>query len=68
MSPVLSNLVMDKIVREALHKAKVGKVEIEYRKEGSLYINYRVKAQGTGVMKAAMYADNLALIGKSTEK
>ncbi|XP_062519263.1 uncharacterized protein LOC134194353 [Corticium candelabrum] len=36
MSPVLFNLVMDKIVCEALDKAKVGGVEIEYRKEGSL--------------------------------
>ena len=65
MSPVLFNLVMDKIVCEALNKAKVGGVEIEYRKEGSLYMNYRVKAQGTSVIKAAMYADDLALIGKT---
>ena len=63
LSPVLFNLVMDKIVCEALNKDKVGGVEIEYRKEGSLYKNYRVKAQGTSVIKAAMYADDLALIG-----
>ena len=66
MSPVLFNLVMDKIVREALNKAKVGGVEIEYRKEGNLYMNYRVKAQGTSVIKAAMFADDLALIGKTS--
>ena len=64
MSPVLFNLVMDKIVCEALNKAKVGGVEIEYRKGGSLYMNHRVKAQGTSVIKAAMYADDLALIGR----
>ena len=68
MSPVLFNLVMDKIVREALNKAKVAEVEIEYRKEGSLYMNYRVKAQGTSVIKAAMYADDLALIGKTSSE
>ena len=28
-------------------------------------MNYRVKAQGTSVIKAAMYADDLALIGKT---
>ena len=66
MSPVLFNLVMDKIVCEALNKAKVGGVEIEYRKEGSLYMNCRVKAQGISVIKAAMYADDLALIGKTS--
>ena len=60
MSPVLVNLVMDKIVCEALNKAKVGGVEIEYRKEGSLYMNYRVNAQGTSVIKAAIYVDDLA--------
>ena len=68
MSPVLFNLIMDKIVCEALNKAKVGGVEIEYRKEGSLYMNYRVKAQGTSIIKAAMYADNLALIGKTSSE
>ena len=62
MSPVLFNLVIDRIVLEALNKAKVGGVEIECRKEGSLYMNYRVKAQGTSVIKAAMYADDLTLI------
>ena len=62
MSPVLFNLVIDRIVREALNKAKVGGVEIEYRKEGVLYMNYRGKAQGTSVIKAAMYADDLTLI------
>ena len=68
MSPVLFNLVMDKIVREALNKAKVGGVEIEYRKEGSLYMNCRVKAQGISVIKTAMYADDLALIGKTSSE
>ena len=29
-------------------------------------MNYRVKAQGTSVIKAAMYADDLALIGKTS--
>ena len=43
MSPVLFNLVIDKIVCKILNKAKVGGVEIEYRIEGSLYMNYRVK-------------------------
>ena len=62
MSPVLFNLVIDRIVLEALNKAKVGGVEIEYRKQGVLYLNYRVKAQGTSVIKAAMYADDLTLI------
>ena len=66
MSPVLFNLVMDKIVCEALNKAKVGEVEIEYRKQGSLYMNYRVKAQETSVIKAAMHADDLTLIGKTS--
>ena len=59
---------MDNIVCEALNKASVGGVEIEYRKEGSLYMNYRVKAQGTSVIKAAMYADDSALIGKTLGK
>ena len=66
MSPVLFNLVKNKIICEALNKAKVGGVEIEYRKEGSLYMNYRVKAQETSVIKAAMYADDLASIGKTS--
>ena len=47
MSPVSFNLVMDKIVCKALNKATVGGVEIEYKKEGSLYMNYRVKRQET---------------------
>ena len=42
MYPVLFNLIMNKIVREAINKAKVSRVEIENRKEGSLYMNYRV--------------------------
>ena len=65
ISPVLFNLVMDKIVHKALNKAKVGGVEIEYMKEGSLYMNYGVKGQGTSVIKAAMYTDDLAIFGKT---
>ena len=68
MSPVLFNLVMDKKVCEALNKAKVGGVEIEYWKQGSLYMNYKVKAQGASVIKVAMYADDLALVGKTSGK
>ena len=31
-------------------------------------MNYRVKAQGTSVIKAAMYTDDLALIGKTSDE
>ncbi|XP_062523146.1 uncharacterized protein LOC134197813 isoform X2 [Corticium candelabrum] len=46
MSPVLFNLFMDRIMRETLDKFEGGGIEIAYRTDGGLFMNYRVKPDG----------------------
>ena len=46
MSPVLFNPSMDRIMRETLDKCKGGDIEIPYRTDGGLFMNYRVNLMG----------------------
>ena len=45
---------------ETLDKVKGGGIETAYRTNGDLFMNYRVKPEGTHKIKAPMYADDLA--------
>ena len=68
MSPVLFNLFMDRIMREIVNKFEGGGIEIAYRTDGGMFMNYRVKPDGTHKIKAPMYADDLALLGTSSSE
>ena len=68
MSPVLFNLFMNRIMRETLDKFEGGGIEIAYRTDGGLFMNYHVKPDGTHKIKAPMYADDLALLGTSSSE
>ena len=68
MSPVSFNLFMDRIMRETLDKFEGGGIEIAYRTDGGLFINYCVKPDGTHKIKAPMYANDLALSGTSSSE
>ena len=68
MSPVLFNLFMGRIMRETLDKFEGGGIEIAYRTDGGLFMNYCVKPDGTHKIKAPMYADDLALLGTSSSE
>ena len=68
MSPILFYLFMDRILRETLDKFEGGGIEIAYRTDGGLSMNYRVKLDGTHKIKASMYADDLALLGTSSSE
>ena len=60
LSAVLFNLLMKLIMCETLDKVKGGGIETAYRTNGDLFMNYRVKPEGTHKIKASMYADDLA--------
>ena len=55
-------------MRETLDKVKGGGIEIAYRTDGGLFMNYRVKPEGIHKIKAPMHADDLALISTSNSK
>ena len=68
MSPVLFNLFMDRIMPETLGKFEGGGIEIAYRTDGGLFMNYRVKPDRTHKIKVPMYVDDLVLLGTSSSE
>ena len=65
LSPVLFNIHMDKIIREVLSSVDRGGIEIEYKTEDDLYLNYRCRAKGHTEIGEGMYSDDLAVIARS---
>ena len=55
-------------MRETLAKFEGGGIEIAYKTDGGLFMNYRRKPDGTHKIKAPMYADDLALLGTSSSE
>ena len=55
LSPILFNTFMDRIMRETLDKVKGGGIEISYRADGGLFVNYRVKHEGTHKIKLSSH-------------
>ena len=69
LSPILFNMLMDRIMRGTLDEVNGGSIEISYRTDGGLFGNYYpVKPERTHKMKAPIYANNLALIGTSNSE
>ena len=54
-------------MHETLDKVKGGGIEIAYRTDGDLFMNYRVKPEETHKIKAPMYADDLAIGTSNSE-
>lgn len=61
MSPVLFNVYIDMIVRQALTGTSAG-VTFDYRLKGNLHMTYRSKPDGQVTIPAVMYADDMALV------
>ena len=64
LSPVLFNIYIDHIIREALTNMGGG-LQLDYRLQGELNYKYRDKPEGTLLLQALLYADDTVLLAES---
>src|SRR4051812_42026202 len=64
MSPMLFNIYIDHIVREAMSRMGGG-VHIEHRDDGALGYRQNDKPDGTMHLQIIMYADDMALLAQT---